>query len=703
MNTFRRYFLSFLSMLILPVIIFVLLISQVVMKYCRDQLIESELLNLNQTRASLEMISDQMSSYVSLSSQQTLFTARELSTFGNMFGVRHILAQWLAVSPAVSDISFYNSLTDRLYTFDATYTPEDFLIWREKIPGLDAEHFRQILVSGPRRVWMTAEDSARGKKTILFLNSVRISSTEYVWLIFHFDPDALSALIAETERPDAVSVLVYTDQGDLLYMVGDQVRDALSDTCFHAEEQVGRYEGMQFVRVDASNGLVLMSLAPIDVIDAPLGKIWHYVLVGFVLILLLGGIGLMYVMHLNYVPIRNLEQDMLDAHALPQQSGDAVENLRQVFTNLKENEELIKKGQIALARDQTVLKLINGHWSDLATFNMEAGKCGLSLRGPRWFLVQIRLQEPDAEENRFSQLTACAKAILEPADHDILYLELPETGTVLLIVSTTESGVIPVDGLQESLKSEGFCVSVSGTRSTHHLQRIHDLWSELQTKDIGEEDGLHGYTKMLSLLQNALEFQERDRAELAIHALCTQMDSSGSHTHVYLIWKTVDSISRYLTRQQNMQRFADLQPDFDRWFQSGLDGTGDDTAIAEDILRQLFVRENAKENSTEQQMIRYLENHVQDQSFTVQSLADAFGLSLSNASHYFKTHIGIPISEYMENLRMEEAKRLLLQTKASISEVVEKTGYTSSNTFLRVFKKTYGLTPSEYRKKTCSI
>ena len=702
MNTFQRYLLSFLSMLILPVVVLVLIISHIITGYCRNQLIASELLNLNQTCASLEMLSDQMSAYVSLSSQQTAFTDKELSDFGNMFAVRHILAQWIAVSPAVSDIAFYNSKTDLFYTFDAAYSPEDYLVWREKIPDMDPVRFRSMLLSDRRRFWLTSADEVRGKNTVLFLNSVRISSSEFLWLVFHFDPEALSSLIAEAERPDEQAVLVYADDGRLLYAVGKQPSDAVCRTCLDEGAEEGTYQHMQYARVDTDNGLILMSIAPESAVNAPLGRIWNYILAGFILIMVLGGVGIMYAMHLNYVPIRNLEQDMLGAHTLPQQSADAVENLRQVFTSLKENQELIRKGQTALARDETVLKLINGHWLDLETFNTDAAKCGLSLHGPRWFLVQVRLQENAADENRLSHLTACAKAAFDKS-RDTLYLELPENGTVILIVSTDEQGTPPVSFLKEKLEKEGFCVSVSGTRSTHHLQRLHDLWSELQATDKEDSSGPQGQEEMLSLLQNALEFQELDRAEFALHALCTQMDRSVTFTHVYLVWRTVDVITRYLTRQQNVRKLTELQSAFDRWFQISLDGSGEDENLAETILNQLFSQEAAKEESTDQQMIRYLEDHIQDQSFTVQSLADSFSLSLSNASHYFKTHIGISISEYMENLRMNEASRLLLQTSDAIAAIAEKTGYTSSNSFLRVFKKTFGCTPSEYRRKECSI
>ena len=60
--------------------------------------------------------------------------------------------------------------------------------------------------------------------------------------------------------------------------------------------------------------------------------------------------------------------------------------------------------------------------------------------------------------------------------------------------------------------------------------------------------------------------------------------------------------------------------------------------------------------------------------------------------------MGENISSYLANLRINEAKRLLEQTDMKVSDISEQVGIYSQTTFIRLFKKSCGLTPNEYRK-----
>ena len=57
------------------------------------------------------------------------------------------------------------------------------------------------------------------------------------------------------------------------------------------------------------------------------------------------------------------------------------------------------------------------------------------------------------------------------------------------------------------------------------------------------------------------------------------------------------------------------------------------------------------------------------------------------------------VSDYINEVRIEKAKKLLETSNASISEIVEQTGFSSSNYFYIYFKKTNGVTPNEYKQR----
>jgi len=64
----------------------------------------------------------------------------------------------------------------------------------------------------------------------------------------------------------------------------------------------------------------------------------------------------------------------------------------------------------------------------------------------------------------------------------------------------------------------------------------------------------------------------------------------------------------------------------------------------------------------------------------------------------FKAATGSTLIEYLQNLRIEEAKRLLEQGELPIDEVSEAVGYLDISFFRRLFKRLTGLTPSQYRR-----
>ena len=55
-------------------------------------------------------------------------------------------------------------------------------------------------------------------------------------------------------------------------------------------------------------------------------------------------------------------------------------------------------------------------------------------------------------------------------------------------------------------------------------------------------------------------------------------------------------------------------------------------------------------------------------------------------------------SEYLQSIRLEQAKRMLIETDLTISEIAEQTGYHNKGYFYRIFTKKYNMTPGEYRK-----
>ena len=85
-------------------------------------------------------------------------------------------------------------------------------------------------------------------------------------------------------------------------------------------------------------------------------------------------------------------------------------------------------------------------------------------------------------------------------------------------------------------------------------------------------------------------------------------------------------------------------------------------------------------------------------SWTEESLARSAGMSRTSFAVLFQKRMAITPMEYVKSWRMEIAKRLLMQTANSLTDVAEGSGYASDSAFARVFKKEIGMTPAGFKK-----
>jgi AraC-like DNA-binding protein len=94
----------------------------------------------------------------------------------------------------------------------------------------------------------------------------------------------------------------------------------------------------------------------------------------------------------------------------------------------------------------------------------------------------------------------------------------------------------------------------------------------------------------------------------------------------------------------------------------------------------------------------YLAENYRD-DISRENLAAALDLHPDNFSRYFKLHTGKGYNEYLNDLRIAEAVRLLKETDIPVGLIWAQTGFQSSSTFSRVFIKAIGCQPNEFRKK----
>lgn len=97
--------------------------------------------------------------------------------------------------------------------------------------------------------------------------------------------------------------------------------------------------------------------------------------------------------------------------------------------------------------------------------------------------------------------------------------------------------------------------------------------------------------------------------------------------------------------------------------------------------------------------LTYLSEHYNDPDISVSSVARSLGVSGGHLSHVFKKETSYTLSAYLTNYRMHKATELLRDCRVKVYEVAESVGYRDITYFSSAFKKSVGMSPSEYQKR----
>lgn len=119
------------------------------------------------------------------------------------------------------------------------------------------------------------------------------------------------------------------------------------------------------------------------------------------------------------------------------------------------------------------------------------------------------------------------------------------------------------------------------------------------------------------------------------------------------------------------------------------------------LLHQLYTL--SEENRTVPKAVVLCLNYIKEhyaQKITLDTLGELTGYAPLHVLRLFKEHVGQTPCEYIQALRMLKARNLLDTSTLSVLEVATLVGFSSHSSFQALFKKTFGISPGKYRKRS---
>lgn len=164
------------------------------------------------------------------------------------------------------------------------------------------------------------------------------------------------------------------------------------------------------------------------------------------------------------------------------------------------------------------------------------------------------------------------------------------------------------------------------------------------------------------------------------YKLFLELNESANSFHISISAYSTESILDYVSKSSTIYELHSmLEEKIDYFFKSFEDENRDTSTV-------FLIKE-------------YISKNYQNENLSIKDISEHVFLSSSYVCTVFKSETGKTLNQYLTDFRMEKAKKLLMDTRYKITDISAKIGYNDGNYFGKSFKKTVGLSPSEFREQ----
>jgi AraC-like DNA-binding protein len=390
-----------------------------------------------------------------------------------------------------------------------------------------------------------------------------------------------------------------------------------------------------------------------------------------------------------------------------QNSEDILSQIQSMIDRLLVNNAEIRvqmQTKQAVLRDQIVYNLVHGDVTYDAASLLEEH---LDLPGPCFYAGCIAFPpEAKAEEAQYEKLVRALADLTNEETNEYVYaIYERKSGLVNFICSSTDEQKSSLcDCIYEIADGYGDDVAVSIGPICCDLSGIHHSW--LRSNDLlyaeNASDGIDfaniAYDTNIQHMLSSIAEGNGDAAIQSFNAFFTSVDEAKKS--VLLMQKIYIQFANELVTLSNSQRI-----ELDYQAVHALITTKEHTQFirhAHELLRSICdERKNqmtGTRSSANTLILDYIRDHFADYDISIEKVAQETDTSPSIVRSVVRQESGFLYRDYIVHLRLEYAKKLLLETRLNVSDICEKVGYANASYFVRTFRENTGLTPSKFRQ-----
>ncbi|MBN2859729.1 MAG: AraC family transcriptional regulator [Sphaerochaetaceae bacterium] len=201
------------------------------------------------------------------------------------------------------------------------------------------------------------------------------------------------------------------------------------------------------------------------------------------------------------------------------------------------------------------------------------------------------------------------------------------------------------------------------------------------------------YYLKLADLSHAKEFiltlRDTVPEEIENPLLARDLYISLAHDMASLITQSTDDGSTFLQRNDMIGGIEEQETvdDATKWL----------LHLAEDVVAALASNDSNRIDEVAKKILSYIDGNLENKNISLTDIGEEVGLSASYVSKIFKEYCGYNYLEYLNRGRVERSIELLEGTSFTVEEIGDRVGFSSTQSFLRVFQKYQKTTPGKYR------
>lgn len=739
---FIKYLSSYLILLLIPITVLTLAVNNLFVNRLQEEVISANLNSLDKVRYvmddQLKWIEDM--THQLLLDDNSLYQYRISDQWGyKAWGLTRELKRFQRLSPFIHEIWLYYKNEHSVFTSSGVYSLPVLAKQIYSFEDLDEQELEHNLNGLNQSVLLPPKKDAISGKSYLrmFVPLFPNQKQSYGTLGYLINEEAIERLLSTYDVTEG-STWVFEQKNRLITGIGTErgpPGEAVTELVKNSQNQNYQKVDIEgedyylFVVTSKQTAWKYATLLPVRQVLHKVEQAQRWFTYGVAALVLLGG-GIIYTsMLVNYRPIHQLRKESIQALSNRGNFLSELDTVRDALQSLLvRNRELDQrvKSQAAAAKNQLLLSLLKGEFDnpeELEESGMEIG-FGISCRHVMIAIVEFPpgygvekhpvIQDMEdlfpelcpaygmvhVEPNRY--IFAVSVNDLEPEEISKYIRQFQESlssrSQIPVTIGVGGKSLVP-DTPQSYLEAQ----TAIGYRFIQGLNRViffgqipissgsvhpfpyADMEGLLKAVRTGNTIKIEGSLSML------LHFIKQHQPPLiAARGLCFEMIRL-----INGVWKELGLDDPNSDRYPDIFTIERLET-IDE-FESLIMGLSRD-------LCQAFGSQLSEEDKTEACAVRsvdlmtsYIHTHFDDCEFSLQGMAERFGMALPNLGQFFKERTGQNLLDYTSHLRMEKAQNLLATTQLPLKAIAEEVGYYNVSSFIRRFKQLTGLTPGEYR------